>query len=72
MKLKYKIEGLDCPSCAAKLEKQLSAGEGILSAKINFLTEKITVETEMPVETVDVFVMKTATGFHKGITVAKL
>lgn len=72
MKLKYKIEGLDCPSCAAKLEKQLSSGEGILSAKINFLTEKITVETDHPDEKVDVFVVTTAEAFHKGITVTKL
>lgn len=72
MKIRYKIEGLDCPSCTAKLEKQLAAGEGVLSAKINFLTEKITVETDAPSDSLDSFVMQTAKNFHKGITVTKL
>ena len=45
MKLKYTITGLDCPNCAAKLAANISKREGIESAKINFLTEKLTVET---------------------------
>ncbi len=45
MKIKYNIIGLDCPNCAAKLASQIEATEGIDSAKINFLTEKMTVET---------------------------
>ena len=47
MKLKYTITGLDCPNCAAKLAGQMSDIEGITSAKINFLTEKLTVETDL-------------------------
>jgi len=47
MKLKLNITGLDCPNCAAKLSAIMSAKEGITSAKINFLTEKLTVETEL-------------------------
>ena len=47
MKLKYTITGLDCPNCAAKLARQMSDIEGIISAKINFLTEKLTVETSL-------------------------
>ena len=42
MKLKYTITGLDCPNCAAKLATQMSAIDGVESAKINFLTEKLT------------------------------
>lgn len=47
MKIKYTIIGLDCPNCAAKLAGQMSNLEGIESAKINFLTEKLTVETTL-------------------------
>ena len=47
MKIKYHVEGLDCPHCAARLETMLDGAEGITSAKINFLTEKITVECEL-------------------------
>lgn len=47
MKIKYTITGLDCPNCAAKLAGQMSAIDGIESAKINFLTEKLTVETTL-------------------------
>jgi copper chaperone CopZ len=45
MKLKYTITGLDCPNCAGKLAANMEKIEGIESAKINFLTEKLTVET---------------------------
>ena len=47
MKIKYTILGLDCPNCAAKLAAQMSNIDGIESAKINFLTEKLTVETSL-------------------------
>ena len=47
MKLKYTITGIDCPNCAAKLAGIMSGKEGISSAKINFLTEKLTVETSL-------------------------
>ena len=47
MKIKYTILGLDCPNCAAKLSGQMSNIEGVESAKINFLTEKLTVETSL-------------------------
>ena len=42
MKFKYDVTGLDCPNCAAKLASMIEAKEGIDSAKINFLTEKLT------------------------------
>ena len=45
MKIKYTITGLDCPNCAAKLADKMAAIPEIESAKINFLTEKLTVET---------------------------
>lgn len=46
MKRVYKLEGLDCADCAAKLERKLAAIEGIASANINFMTLKCTLEAE--------------------------
>ena len=71
MKLKYTITGLDCPNCAAKLASQIESEEGIESAKINFLTEKLTVETTLDESAALALIRKRATAFSKGITVEK-
>ena len=47
MKIRFTITGIDCPNCAAKLADIMAKLDGINSAKINFLTEKLTVETEL-------------------------
>ena len=47
MKYKYGITGIDCPSCAAKLAAQMEKIDGVASAKINFLSERLTVDSEL-------------------------
>lgn len=47
MKHKFTITGLDCPNCAAKLSSMIEADEKVSACKINFLTEKLTVECEL-------------------------
>ena len=47
MKYRLKITGIDCPNCAAKLAANIEKCEGITSAKINFLAERLTVESEL-------------------------
>lgn len=37
----YKLQGLDCPNCAKKLEKEINKLESIKSAEIDFLKGKI-------------------------------
>lgn len=71
MKIKYTITGLDCPNCAAKLASQMSAIEGIDSAKINFLTEKLTVETPLEEKAAEELLKKAASAFDKGIKIEK-
>jgi copper chaperone CopZ len=71
MKLKYTITGLDCPNCAAKLASQMSDIEGITSAKINFLTEKLTVETDLDEAATFDLLTKKAVAFEKGIKIEK-
>ena len=46
MKFRFNITGLDCPNCAAKLAANIEADEKITAAKINYLTEKLTVEAD--------------------------
>ena len=71
MKFKYTILGLDCPNCAGKLAGIISKKEGINSAKINFLTEKITVESELCEEAVLKILTESAKAFSKSIVIKK-
>ena len=71
MKFKYTITGLDCPNCAAKLAKMIEEKEGISSAKINFLTEKLTVESELSEDAVFNLASLTAKSFDKSVKIEK-
>ena len=71
MKFKYTITGLDCPNCAAKLAKMISDKEGISSAKINFLTEKLTVDADMTQEDLIDLLRKTAKSFDPAVKIEK-
>ena len=71
MKLKYLITGLDCPNCAAKLASMMEAKEGITSAKINFLTEKLTVETELSESDAYTLLSDAARAFDKSVKIEK-
>ena len=71
MKLKYNITGIDCPNCAAKLAGIMSGKEGIDSAKINFLTEKLTVETSLSEEATYTLLKDAAKAFSKSIKIEK-
>ena len=69
MKFKFSITGLDCPNCAAKLAAQIEAKDGITSAKINFLTEKLTLETDLSKESALAIVRAAAKAFDDDVTV---
>ena len=71
MKIKYVITGLDCPNCAEKLASQMSNIEGIESAKINFLTEKLTVETALDEGATYDALYKAAKAFSRDINIEK-
>lgn len=44
MKKTFKLQNLDCPNCAAKLERAVNKAEGVISASVNFMFLKLTVE----------------------------
>lgn len=46
MKKTYRIEDLDCAHCAAKIEDAISRLDGVTSVRVNFLTQKMTLEAE--------------------------
>lgn len=71
MKIKYAIVGLDCPNCAVKLASRMESIEGITSAKINFLTEKLTVETELDEATAYNALSSCAKDFSKSVSIEK-
>lgn len=40
----YPVLGITCASCVRKIETVLGVTDGILSATVNFATEKVTIE----------------------------
>ena len=44
MKKTFKLDGLDCASCAAKIEKGVAKLDGVENATVNFATAKLTIE----------------------------
>jgi cation transport ATPase len=46
MKYNFKIEGIDCANCAAELEREIQKIEGVESASISFMTEKMVIECD--------------------------
>lgn len=46
MKKTYRLQNLDCAHCAAKMEKGISKIKGVLSVKVNFLSQKMELEAQ--------------------------
>lgn len=46
------IVGLDCPDCAASLEKRIAGLPGVREAKVNLITSKLTVEHTASLESI--------------------
>ena len=46
MKKTWIIEDLDCAHCAMKMEQGISKIEGIMSASVNYLSARLTIEAE--------------------------
>ena len=45
MKKTYNITNLDCANCATKIENEVKKIHGIVSFNINFVLQKMTIET---------------------------
>ncbi|MGB4660948.1 MAG: cation transporter [Mobilitalea sp.] len=44
MKKTFRLEGLDCANCAAKIEKAINGLDGVKEATVNFMTTKLVIE----------------------------
>ena len=44
MKKTFLLDEVDCPNCAAKAEAAVAKGEGVVSASLNFMAQKLFVE----------------------------
>ena len=42
----FKLEGLDCANCAAKIENAVKKLAGVTTASVNFVTTKMVIEAE--------------------------
>ena len=71
MKTKYTVTGIDCPNCATKLASMIEGKDGVDSAKINFLTEKLTVESALNETELYKIICDTAKSFSKSVKVEK-
>ena len=62
MKKTFLLEGLDCANCAAELEREVAKIQGVSSASLSFVNQKLTVEYEN--ETVLEKIVYTVTHFE--------
>ena len=46
MRKEYILENLDCPNCAAKIERTVAALDGVQACTVSFLTTKLVLEAE--------------------------
>lgn len=46
MKKAFRLEGLGCANCAAKIENAIRKLNGVNAASVNFLTTKMTIDAD--------------------------
>ena len=44
MKKTFKLQDLDCANCATKMERVIQQVEGVISANVSFMTQKLSIE----------------------------
>ena len=69
MKYKFTVNGLDCPNCAAKLAANMEKLDGVESAKINFLSEKLTVESSLSEDVLRAALSSAAKAFDNAVKI---
>ena len=46
MKKTFKLEDLDCANCAAKMERAIAKIDGVQSATVSFMAQKMIIEAD--------------------------
>ncbi len=67
----YFIHGLDCPNCAAKIERALQKMSELKTASIDFMAEKLLIETQPGISCDEVLpkIQKLADQLEPGVTI---
>lgn len=72
VKLKYKIEGLDCPICASRLMTNFAELKGVLRASVNYASSRLTIEAEADTPALEAALKKTASAFSRDVVITRL
>ncbi len=46
MKKVFRLKDLDCANCAAKMERSINKIDGVESASVSFMSQKLTIEAD--------------------------
>lgn len=46
MRKTFRLEELDCAHCAAKMESEINKIDGVVSARVVFITQKLIIEAD--------------------------
>mgnify|MGYP000871424287 CR=1 FL=1 len=72
MKKTFRLEGLGCANCAAKMEREINKIDGVQSATVNFMTTKMVIEGEdEKIETIVPAAEKIIKKIEPGVNVKK-
>ncbi len=63
----YSVTNLPCPNCAKKLSSLLEAHPDIAGAKINFLSETLTLDSPLPLSDLEPIIFSIARGFNPDV-----
>ena len=64
METVWKVEGMHCVDCAAKVQSALQTVPGVSSARVHYLRRQATIVHEVPVEEAEAFRVVDAVGYH--------
>ena len=68
MKYVYRLNGLCCAACATKIEAAVNKIEGVASAKIVFMTQRLTVEADgSDIEAIEPMIEKAVKKIESGV-----
>ena len=42
----YRLQDLDCANCAAKMERAIAKIDGVTSANVSFMSQRLTIEAD--------------------------
>ncbi len=70
----FKLEGLDCANCGAKIENKINKMKEVNDANVNFMSEKLIldIDEEKCTSTVLEKIFKTIKKIDKGINIKEL